>query len=252
MIAGAGAEEFALEQGLTHGAEQLLPHGRTREAARARAAGREVWVQAPTALLLSEPFDDTRGTVGAVALDRNGNLAAATSTGGMTNKRPGRIGDSPIIGAGTYANNASCAVSATGDGEFFIRSVVRSRRLRARAVQARHARSCRARGDSREDRRPDTPPAASLRSTGLATSSWTSTATACSARHATRRDEGSRDLRGPIDRRMHSIAIHGGAGAVPADLLREGSRQRATRQASLKCSTRASRFWNAAARAWMR
>lgn len=64
------------------------------------------------------------GTVGAVALDRNGNLAAATSTGGMTNKLPGRIGDSPLIGAGTYANNASCAVSATGDGEFFIRAVV--------------------------------------------------------------------------------------------------------------------------------
>jgi beta-aspartyl-peptidase (threonine type) len=59
-----------------------------------------------------------------VALDRNGNLAAATSTGGMTNKRPGRIGDSPVIGAGTYANNATCAVSGTGDGEYFIRAVV--------------------------------------------------------------------------------------------------------------------------------
>ena len=64
------------------------------------------------------------GTVGAVAVDAAGNVAAATSTGGMTNKRWGRIGDSPIIGAGTYANNASCAVSATGHGEFFIRSVV--------------------------------------------------------------------------------------------------------------------------------
>jgi beta-aspartyl-peptidase (threonine type) len=61
--------------------------------------------------------------VGAVALDRNGNLAAATSTGGNTNKRPGRIGDTPIFGAGTYANNKTCAVSATGDGEFFIRAV---------------------------------------------------------------------------------------------------------------------------------
>jgi beta-aspartyl-peptidase (threonine type) len=59
-----------------------------------------------------------------VALDRAGNLAAATSTGGTTNKRYGRVGDSPIIGAGTYANNESCAVSATGSGEFFIRSVV--------------------------------------------------------------------------------------------------------------------------------
>jgi L-asparaginase / beta-aspartyl-peptidase len=67
---------------------------------------------------------DSHSTVGAVALDQQGNLAAATSTGGMTNKRPGRIGDSPIIGAGTYANNGTCAISATGDGEYFIRAVV--------------------------------------------------------------------------------------------------------------------------------
>lgn len=65
-----------------------------------------------------------KGTVGAVALDKNGNLAAATSTGGMTYKRYGRIGDSPIIGAGTYANNESCAVSCTGHGEYFIRNSV--------------------------------------------------------------------------------------------------------------------------------
>lgn len=64
------------------------------------------------------------GTVGAVALDVHGNLAAATSTGGMTNKRFGRIGDTPLIGSGTYANNNTCAVSCTGHGEFFIRSVV--------------------------------------------------------------------------------------------------------------------------------
>lgn len=64
------------------------------------------------------------GTVGAVALDAHGNLAAATSTGGMTNKKFGRIGDSPIIGAGTYANNQTCAVSCTGHGELFIRAVV--------------------------------------------------------------------------------------------------------------------------------
>ena len=67
---------------------------------------------------------DKHGTVGAVALDQSGNLAAATSTGGMTNKRPGRVGDSPIIGAGNYANNATCAISATGDGEYFIRATV--------------------------------------------------------------------------------------------------------------------------------
>jgi beta-aspartyl-peptidase (threonine type) len=64
------------------------------------------------------------GTVGAVALDQHGNLAAATSTGGMTNKRYNRIGDTPMIGAGTYANNATCAISCTGHGEYFIRAVV--------------------------------------------------------------------------------------------------------------------------------
>jgi len=62
--------------------------------------------------------------VGAVALDRSGNLAAATSTGGLSNKHRGRVGDSPLIGAGTYASNDSCAVSGTGDGEYFIRAVL--------------------------------------------------------------------------------------------------------------------------------
>lgn len=70
------------------------------------------------------PPPNKKGTVGAVALDIHGNIAAATSTGGMTNKKFGRVGDSPIIGAGTYANNATCAISCTGHGEFFIRSVV--------------------------------------------------------------------------------------------------------------------------------
>jgi L-asparaginase / beta-aspartyl-peptidase len=72
---------------------------------------------------LAEDDDEQRrhGTVGAVARDRDGNLAAATSTGGMTGKVPGRVGDSPIIGAGTYADNATCAVSATGHGEYFVR-----------------------------------------------------------------------------------------------------------------------------------
>jgi beta-aspartyl-peptidase (threonine type) len=64
------------------------------------------------------------GTVGAVALDKHGNLAAATSTGGMTNKKFGRVGDTPMIGAGTYANNQTCAISCTGHGEYFIRAVV--------------------------------------------------------------------------------------------------------------------------------
>jgi len=68
--------------------------------------------------------DSKFGTVGAVACDKNGNIAAATSTGGMTNKKFGRVGDSPMIGAGNYANNKTCAVSCTGSGEFFIRGVV--------------------------------------------------------------------------------------------------------------------------------
>lgn len=72
----------------------------------------------------SDNKDHKFGTVGAVACDGNGNIAAATSTGGMTNKRYGRVGDSPMIGAGNYANNKTCAVSCTGSGEFFIRGVV--------------------------------------------------------------------------------------------------------------------------------
>ena len=72
----------------------------------------------------SKSKDSKFGTVGAVACDKNGNIAAATSTGGMTNKKFGRIGDSPMVGAGNYANNATCAISCTGSGEFFIRGVV--------------------------------------------------------------------------------------------------------------------------------
>jgi len=77
-----------------------------------------------TFLINNELIDDHKyGTVGAVAIDKNGNIAAGTSTGGMTNKKYGRIGDSPIIGAGTYANNKTCGISATGTGEYFIRTV---------------------------------------------------------------------------------------------------------------------------------
>jgi beta-aspartyl-peptidase (threonine type) len=130
MLVGAGAEEFALEQGLP-----MVPNSyfrtdtRVRQLERALKDEKDKATQKTSAVpnsmhvAAAAPIG-TSGTVGAVALDRNGNLAAATSTGGLTNKRPGRVGDSPIIGAGTYANNASCAVSATGDGEFFIRSVV--------------------------------------------------------------------------------------------------------------------------------
>ena len=116
MIAGAGAEEFALQQGFT-----LVPNSYFRTEARLRQLEKTQQEEKGTK---KRAASEGKGTVGAVALDRDGNLAAATSTGGMTNKLPGRIGDSPLIGAGTYANNASCAVSATGDGEYFIRAVV--------------------------------------------------------------------------------------------------------------------------------
>jgi beta-aspartyl-peptidase (threonine type) len=114
MLVGPGAEEFALEQQLA-----LLPNSWFETAARRQQLERVLRGDARPVNELS-----ALGTVGAVALDQQGDVAAATSTGGMTNKRWGRVGDSPIIGAGTYASNASCAVSATGHGEYFIRSVV--------------------------------------------------------------------------------------------------------------------------------
>jgi beta-aspartyl-peptidase (threonine type) len=130
MFSGAGAEAFAAAQGL----DLVEPDYFATE------FRREQWLKArdaSTALLdhdastlaftqgrrAPEPLDPDRkhGTVGAVALDRHGHLAAATSTGGITNKQPGRVGDTPIIGAGCYASDATCAVSATGTGEMFIR-----------------------------------------------------------------------------------------------------------------------------------
>jgi len=113
FLQGEGAMTFARE----HGVELMPPEyfwtaerWEALEKARQRSE--------------NEPTSGRYGTVGAVALDRDGNLAAATSTGGMTNKLAGRIGDSPIIGAGNYASNASCAVSGTGHGEYFIRATV--------------------------------------------------------------------------------------------------------------------------------
>jgi beta-aspartyl-peptidase (threonine type) len=106
MLSGAGASQFAKEQGL-----EIVP---------------------PSYFYTKKRYNELQeilkkekmGTVGCCALDKNGNLAAGTSTGGMSNKRYNRIGDAPIIGAGTYANNKTCAVSATGHGEFFIRWTV--------------------------------------------------------------------------------------------------------------------------------
>ena len=111
FLSGAGAEQFAAERGI----EAVLPTYFETES-RKRALERYK-AERVSALDVDLKF----GTVGAVALDRSGNLAAGTSTGGMTGKRWGRIGDAPVIGAGTYADNRSCAVSATGWGEYFIR-----------------------------------------------------------------------------------------------------------------------------------
>ena len=119
MLQGEGADTFAAENGLEMVApEYFYTERRWKQLERLRGTDK-------TGTLL-DPLDEKFGTVGAVALDKHGNLAAATSTGGTANKRWGRVGDSPIIGAGTYANNRSCGVSATGDGEYFIRATVAS------------------------------------------------------------------------------------------------------------------------------
>lgn len=117
LLAGNGAEEFALSQGF-----DLVPGDYFRTDHRQEQLERARSEQTSRSAL--PPPEYRFGTVGAVALDRQGNTAAGTSTGGMTNKRFGRIGDVPVIGAGTYADNETCAVSATGHGEYFIRSVV--------------------------------------------------------------------------------------------------------------------------------
>jgi beta-aspartyl-peptidase (threonine type) len=102
LLAGDGADAFAVERGLDTVPQSYFITKRRK----------------------AQHEKSSKGTVGAVALDSQGNLAAGTSTGGMSNKKWGRIGDSPIIGAGTYADNKTCAVSGTGHGEFFIRNAV--------------------------------------------------------------------------------------------------------------------------------
>jgi beta-aspartyl-peptidase (threonine type) len=131
LLVGAGAEAFA--EGL--GLEMVSPdyfstEARREQLRRALSIDKSVLDHDGAALVFrpsaagAAPLDDDRkfGTVGAVALDAHGSLAAATSTGGMTNKRPGRVGDTPLIGAGTYADNRTAAVSCTGTGEMFIRT----------------------------------------------------------------------------------------------------------------------------------
>jgi beta-aspartyl-peptidase (threonine type) len=118
LLVGEGAEEFAKSQGI----ELVSPYYfyTEREWNRFQKAKQAGEKKKTSALRRAEEH----GTVGAVALDQAGNLAAGTTTGGTVMKMPGRVGDSPIIGAGTYANNASCAVSATGTGEYFMRNIV--------------------------------------------------------------------------------------------------------------------------------
>ena len=120
MMIGEGAENFAIAQGMERvSADIFSTPERYAQLLAARTAGETVLDHNAT------PLDENNkmGTVGAVALDMSGNLAAATSTGGMTNKLPGRVGDSPLVGAGCYANNANVAVSCTGTGEVFIRAL---------------------------------------------------------------------------------------------------------------------------------
>ncbi|AVQ90095.1 beta-aspartyl-peptidase [Citrobacter freundii] len=120
MMIGEGAENFAIAQGMERvSADIFSTPERYAQLLAARTAGETVLDHS------ASPLDENNkmGTVGAVALDMFGNLAAATSTGGMTNKLPGRVGDSPLVGAGCYANNASVAVSCTGTGEVFIRAL---------------------------------------------------------------------------------------------------------------------------------
>jgi L-asparaginase / beta-aspartyl-peptidase len=120
LLAGTGAMDFAKEMKLEFAPDEyFFVQHRYNQLLNAREEGRIQLDHAP-----KETNEKKFGTVGAVALDLHGNIAAATSTGGMTNKKWGRVGDSPIIGAGTYANNNTCAISCTGHGEFFIRAVV--------------------------------------------------------------------------------------------------------------------------------
>ena len=129
LLIGEGAEKFATEIGLAMedpdyfkipSRLRALEEKLRRERNSAKQGSLKQSGDSKTKENVAE--DHRYGTVGAVALDKAGNLAAGTSTGGITGKRVGRVGDSPIIGAGTYANNKTCAVSATGDGEYFIRT----------------------------------------------------------------------------------------------------------------------------------
>lgn len=116
LLSGSGAEDFARKMGIDFEPPAYFDTEQRRKQ----------WerVKGSQEIRLDHSEDKKYGTVGAVAVDKSGNLAAATSTGGMTNKRYGRIGDSPILGAGTFADNRTCAVSCTGEGEAFMRGII--------------------------------------------------------------------------------------------------------------------------------
>lgn len=118
LLIGAGAEKFA---------DEMHTHPQIERVSNdyfSTGPARQEWLEALEREKRQQAALEHRGTVGCVALDQQGNLVAATSTGGMTNKRFGRVGDTPILGAGTYASNATCAVSCTGTGEYFIRNSI--------------------------------------------------------------------------------------------------------------------------------
>lgn len=126
FLSGSGAAEFALQQGIEQATDEyFFNKQRYEQWVKIRDSDFTQLDHEGDNLKGAAPNPDYKfGTVGAAAFDEHGNLAAGTSTGGMTNKRFGRIGDSPVIGAGTYANNATCAISCTGHGEYFLRAVV--------------------------------------------------------------------------------------------------------------------------------
>jgi beta-aspartyl-peptidase (threonine type) len=123
FLSGKGANDFAIKQGIKLEPDEYF-FSQFRYDQWKAIRDSDTYSLDHTHQRLEELMRDKKfGTVGAVACDKDGNLAAATSTGGMTNKKYGRIGDSPLIGCGTYANNKTCAISCTGHGEMFIRSV---------------------------------------------------------------------------------------------------------------------------------
>ena len=124
FLSGKGAYDFAIKQGIaTAPDDYFFSQFRYDQWMQIRSSDLYALDHSKESELIVEVKDKKFGTVGAAACDSDGNIAAATSTGGMTNKKYGRIGDTPVIGAGTYANNNSCAISCTGHGELFLRAV---------------------------------------------------------------------------------------------------------------------------------